>query len=262
VDSKKIIFISDAHFGIALPGFDDREQQFHRFLDRETPALSEMYIIGDLFDFWIEYKYAIRPDYFTIIHHLKMLVDCGIKIHYFAGNHDFALGPFLAQTIGISVYPEALSREIQGKRVYLYHGDGLIGRDIGYHLLKKILRSEFNQRIYKLLHPNIGVPFGSYISGSSRKYLNKPLSDQLRMEYGACARNRLREGHDIVFFGHIHQPEFIHYPEGLYCNTGAWLKQYTYATMQNGELSLHRYHDGADDELLPVRDANQGSSKS
>ena len=249
---KKVCFISDAHFGIDLPGYNNRETLFFRLLEREAAALSDIYIVGDLFDFWIEYRNAIRPDYFAVLHHLKQLVDRGIRIHYLAGNHDFALGPFLEDTMGFRVYPEGLSTEIQGKKVYLYHGDGLIKIDVGYRILKKLLRSPFNQRMYKLLHPDIGVPLGSFVSGSSRKYLNRPLADHLRNEYRDCARKKLREGNDFVIYGHIHLPEYITYPTGVYCNIGAWLKHCSYAIMENGKLTLLRYHDGEEPEPLPV----------
>jgi UDP-2,3-diacylglucosamine hydrolase len=252
---KKICFISDAHFGISLPGFDDREDLFFHFLEREADSLSELYIVGDLFDFWIEYRHAIRPDYFLVLHHLRRLIDRGVTVHYLAGNHDFALGPFLRNTMGIQVYPDTLSREIQGKRVFLYHGDGLIKIDIGYRILKKLLRNPINQRIYKLLHPDIGVPLGSFISGSSRKYLNRTLSDNVLDEYRNCAKKRLNDGYDIVIYGHIHQPEFLSYPLGIYGNLGSWLKHYTYAMMENGVFALYRYHDGKPDEPLPIIDA-------
>lgn len=252
--SEKVCFISDAHFGIDLPGYEDREERFFHFIERVASGASDLYIVGDLFDFWVEYRNSIRPDYFTVLHHLKQLRDSGTLIHYLAGNHDFALGPFLRDTMGFSIYPDAAAITIQGKRLYLYHGDGLIKRDFGYRALKKLLRNPFNQRMYKLLHPNIGVPLGSFISGSSRKYLNKPLSEALRNEYRTLAREELARGHDIVVYGHIHQPDCIRYPEGLYCNIGSWLKNYTYATMVGGRFSLMRYHNAEEPEELPASD--------
>ncbi|MBN1309028.1 MAG: UDP-2,3-diacylglucosamine diphosphatase [Chitinispirillaceae bacterium] len=249
--SNKVYFVSDAHFGIDLPGCEDRERLFFNFLDQEVIGGSELYIVGDLFDFWIEYGHAIRPDYVPVLHHLWKAVDHGVTIHYLAGNHDFALGPFLEKTMGIRIYPGEIAREIQGKRVYLYHGDGLIKRDIGYRVLKKLLRNPINQRIYKLLHPDIGVPLGSFVSGSSRKYLNRPLAEKFREEYRRCAQKELARGHDIVIYGHIHLPELISYPYGVYCNIGSWLKYYTYATMCDGKLLLLRYQEGGDAEVLP-----------
>ena len=252
MNANKVCFISDAHFGIDLPGYGERERLFIDFLDREATEWSELYIVGDLFDFWIEYRHAIRPDYVQVLYHLWKIIDNGVTIHYLAGNHDFALGQFLKKTMGIRFYPGEISRGIQGKRIYLYHGDGLIKRDIGYRVLKKLLRNPIIQRIYKLLHPDIGVPLGSFISGSSRKYLNRPLTEKFREEYRRCAQTELARGHDIVIYGHIHLPELIKYPFGIYCNVGSWLKYYTYATMCNGELSLLRYHEGRDAEVLPA----------
>lgn len=249
MERNKVCFISDAHFGIFLPGHENRERLFFRLLEQEAEHLAELYIVGDLFDFWIEYRHALRPDYFDVLHHLKMLVDAGVRIHYLAGNHDFALGSFLEKTVGMAIYPGELSVTIQGQKVFLFHGDGLIKSDWGYRLLRLLLRSSCNQTIYKFLHPNIGVPLGNFFSGSSRKYLNKPLSPVLRDEYRRYAQKKLQTGHDLVLYGHIHQPEHLQFPEGIYCNTGAWLKHYTYATMVNGKLSLWRYNGGSPEEI-------------
>ena len=253
VNQKKVCFISDAHFGIDLPGQENREQLFFRFLERESPELSALYIIGDLFDFWIEYKQAIRPDYFLVLHHLKSLIDSGVSVHYLAGNHDFALGPFLEQIIGMSIYPGAISCEIQGQNIYMYHGDGLQASDFGYRLLKKILRFPLNQQFYKLLHPAIGVPLGSLVSGSSRKY-RKTFPENLFNEYRLSARRLLKKKYDIVIYGHIHYPELIRFSVGTYCNTGAWLQHNTYALLENGTISLYRYRDGVSAETLPVQE--------
>ncbi len=249
MNSKKICFISDAHLGINLPGHEERERLFFNFLRRESSNWSELYIVGDLFDFWVEYRHVLRSNYVEVLHYLWQVIDKGVKIHYLAGNHDFALGPFLRTKMGISVYPGHLSRDIQGKNVYLFHGDGLIKRDFGYRILKKLLRNRVNQFIYKLLHPDIGVPLGSFFSSSSRKYLNKPLSEELRNEYRSCAAKLVADGYDIVIFAHTHLPELIEYPKGIYCNIGSWLKHYSYATMKDGKISLERYHESSPEQL-------------
>jgi UDP-2,3-diacylglucosamine hydrolase len=254
VQSNSAFFISDAHFGIDMPGYEDRDELFFRFLEQKVMGASELYIVGDLFDFWVEYRNAIRPDYFQVLYHLKKISDGGTAVHYLAGNHDFALGPFLHDTMGFAIYPGALSITIQGKRLYLYHGDGLAQRDLGYRLLKKLLRNPVNQRIYKFLHPDLGVTIGSFISGSSRKYLNKELSKEIRNEYRECAHQELQRGHDIVMYGHIHQPDLVRFTEGIYCNIGSWLKHYTYATMTGGTFSLMRFRDGAEPQELTESD--------
>lgn len=238
MDTKKVIFISDAHFGISLSGYEDREKRFLNFIESEGERLSELYILGDLFDFWIEYKHTIRADYFEVLNSLKNLIKKGITIHYLAGNHDFALGSFL-KNIGIKIYSSFLITSIQSKKVYLFHGDGIPEGDFGYRILKKLLRNQLCQKIYKLLHPAIGIPLGSFISGSSRKYLNKPLSERIKEEYRQNAKLMLKKYNcDIVIYAHTHHPEYMVYPEGIYCNIGSWLKHYSYGAMVNGELQL------------------------
>ena len=129
---------------------------------------------------------------------------------------------------------------IQGRRVHLYHGDGLIKKDIGYRVLKKILRNPFNQRLYKLLHPNIGVPLALFFSGNSRKMLSNWLTEEKLEEYRQHARRYL-ESSDIVIFGHTHRPEIRKFGEETYVNTGEWIRKYTYAKMENGEISLWQW---------------------
>lgn len=248
--TKTVCFISDAHFGTHLPGEDRRENRFFRFIDKEAAGWSELFLVGDIFDFWIEYRCSIRPDYFDVIHCLKKVVDSGVTVHYLAGNHDFALGPFLEQTIGINIYPGAITRELCGEKVYLFHGDGIIKADTGYRILKKLLRNPLNQRLYKLLHPNLGVPLGCFVSGSSRKYLNRDCSLRFVDEYRRCARKILAGGNDIVIMGHIHLAEITELPEGIYCNTGAWLRHYNYVYLKDGRLSLFSYQEGTEDELV------------
>lgn len=238
MNTKKTIFISDAHFGIKLPNYEDREKRFIDFVEKMGDSLSELYIVGDLFDFWIEYKQTIRADYFDVLYSLRNLIKKGVTVHYLAGNHDFALGRFL-EKIGIKIYPHSLLKTIQSKKVYLFHGDGIQKGDVGYRILKKLLRNRLNQQIYKLLHPAIGIPLGTFISGSSRKYLNKTLSEKVKEEYRDNAKLMLKKHScDIVIYAHIHYPEYIVYSEGIYCNIGSWLKHYSYGVMENGNLQL------------------------
>lgn len=233
-----VYFISDVHLGIDLKGIESREDDLIAFLKKISLKASELYIVGDLFDFWIEYKHAIRPCYFKILHQFRYMVEQGIKINYVAGNHDFALGSFLTDVMGFNIIPDDASITIQGKKVYLRHGDGVIKRDWGYRLLRKLLRVKFFQNIYKILHPNIGVPLASSFSGSSRHFNSSKFTKERRKEYLEAAKGFLRKGHDILFMGHTHHPALYKMEEGIYCNTGEWMKTYSYATMQKGKLTL------------------------
>ncbi len=245
-------FVSDAHLGIAMPGYDRRENDLFAFFEQISLDATDLYIVGDLFDFWIEYKYAIRPDYYKAIAKLRQLVECGVSVHYLSGNHDFALGEFLTKTVGLTVHHEHLITDIQGKKVHLYHGDGLAKNDVGYRLLKKILRNPTNQKLYKMIHPDIGVPMASFFSGSSRKMLANWMTDEKLAEYRAVARQYLDES-DIVIFGHTHRYEITRFGDKTYVNTGEWIRKYSYAKMENGIIRLWQWFNNRPAEEIHPR---------
>jgi len=262
MERTKIYFISDAHLGAPFKEASEWERQllrFFRFIEDDAQAL---YIMGDLFDFWIEYRYAIRADYFSVIHGLRSLIEKGIEIHYFAGNHDFAFGPFISTTLGMKVHAGHDTIQLQGRRVHLYHGDGLLKADVGYRVLKKVLRNRFCQAIYKLLPPGTGIGLAVATSGTSRKLSEGFMTEKIQTEYRSHARLYLDRGDDIVIFGHTHRPELSHWGDKVYCNTGAWMKNFDYATMTGGALRLWRYRDGEAPEERPSIDWNKGSSVS
>ncbi|MBD3321257.1 MAG: hypothetical protein GF350_09205 [Chitinivibrionales bacterium] len=237
-------FVSDAHLGICIPKHEQREKHLLAFLNEISSSASHLFILGDLFDFWIEYKFAIRPDYFPVLNVLKNLADRGIEIHYIAGNHDFALGSFLETKIGVHIHTDTFETRIQDRKIYLFHGDGLLRDDSAYRFLRKILRNKTNQRLYKLLHPNLGIPFAAFFSGNSRKLLSLRINRDKLQEYHDHAKHILDKGNDIVFFGHTHCPELVRWGNKYYCNTGEWIRKYTYAKLENGALSSWQYLPG------------------
>lgn len=241
---KTAYFISDAHLGTYFKQHEERETNLITFLHEIEDHTSHLFIVGDLFDFWIEYKHAIRPIYFPILHEFRRLIEKGVEIHYLAGNHDFALGPFLEQTIGIHIHPWNMTTTLQGKRIYLRHGDGILRFDYGYRFWRALLRNRVNQALYKLLHPNIGVPLATFFSGSSRYFNATRLTQKRKKEYIQVARTYLNQGNDIVIFGHTHAPKLYDFNGKFYCNTGDWIKQYSYAKLEAGQLTLWRYLPG------------------
>lgn len=236
-------FLSDAHLGKNLPYDPQRERRLLNLLHSIEKAATHLFILGDLFDFWIEYRDAIRPDYFPVLHALRRLVDGGTEVHYMAGNHDFALGNFLPGTVGIAVHDSPWETTLQGKRLFLHHGDGLLDTDSTYHFIKRILRNQTNQKIFKLLPPTLGIAIASYFSCKSRN-AHKPEEILSRAhEYRIRAKSIVEEGYDWVFFGHTHRPELTRWDAGGYCNTGDWLTHNSFARMRNGDVRLWRYRD-------------------
>ncbi len=236
-----VYFISDAHLGLFIKGCSAREEHLISFLRAVVAKGKILFIVGDLFDFWVEYRFAIRPEYFPVLYELKRLVDNGLEVHYLAGNHDFMLGGFLEKAIGIHIHLDHYNTQLQGKKIHLFHGDGLIRHDVGYRILKKILRNPINQKLFKLLPPGLGVPLGSFCSGSSRKMTSKFLTEGVLEEYRRHAQQFLQNGSDIVVFAHTHRPEIRRYDGKIYCNSGEWIRQYTFAKLENGEMTLWKY---------------------
>jgi len=178
------------------------------------------------------------------LHELRTLIEKGTAVYYLAGNHDFALGPFLEKTIGLHICPDHLDIELQGKKIHLYHGDGILKSDVGYRLWRAVLRNPVNQILYKCLHPDIGIPLAKLCSGTSHNFTAKRWNEKKRKAYLQAAGDYLNRGSDIIVMGHTHLAEIYNFGGKVYCNTGEWLRRYFYAKLENGEISLWEYFPG------------------
>ena len=224
---NEIYFISDAHLGFS-PSLDkEGGSVLLKFLEEISDRAEKLFIVGDLFDFWVEYKWAIRPDYFDILCGLKKLHEKGVEIHYCLGNHDFALGGFLKNRIGIRIHRENWRGELQGVKTMVIHGDGLRKGDRANRFLRRILRNRFLQRLYRILHPGLGVPLAEFFSRLSRRHFPPRRMKEILEEYRLIARDFLRNGTRIVVIGHTHHPEIVNFDSGVYCNTGNWMGDYS-----------------------------------
>jgi len=244
VRDKIAYFISDAHLGARIPGGEGREEALISFLRETVSGAEYLFILGDLFDFWIEYRTAIRPDYFRVLHALRSLIENGTTVHYCMGNHDFALGPFMSSNLGLHLHPGEFGIRLQGRRLRLLHGEGIRKEDIANRILRRLLRNHLTQNIYKTLHPALGVSLGSKISGWSRRCNRVDRREKVLEKYRRIAREYLERGDDIVVFGHTHVAELEHFASGIYCNTGSWIRSYPFARLQDGELTLWLYREG------------------
>lgn len=231
-------FISDVHLGEQPEHLEKvRVKQFVKFLREIEKSASSIFFVGDLFDFWFEYKYVIPKKHFATIHQLARMREKNIKITYLAGNHDFWLGSFFDRELGIQTLNDEWTGEIEGKRFFLYHGDGVAKKDSGYRLLKKILRNPVSIKLYRWIHPDLGIPFARFASGSSRQYTNRiDLKDH--SDYIDFARKRFEEGYDYVIMGHRHNP-YEHEENGKkYINLGDWLDSFSYAVFDGTDLKI------------------------
>jgi len=238
--SPAACFISDAHLGVRSPGWQSREERLLRFLRAMPSEVSDLVVVGDLFDFWIEYRNLYRSEYFQTLRVLADLRDRGVRLHYVAGNHDFALGPLLTDQVGFLVYPRALSGELLGAHIHVEHGDGVLPSEIPYRVVRALLRSRLNQALYKMLHPTIGIGLAGLASRLSRHGSSGRPLKQTRIEaYRAAAARLLKQtGAEIVVLGHSHTPELCRFAGGTYCNTGEWIHEGSYAMLSEGRIRL------------------------
>ena len=236
--SKPVFFISDIHLGLLAPDIEkERERLLVSFLAYAKETASALYIIGDLFDYWFEYKRVYQKGFFRTLTALQDLCENGVDVHYFIGNHDFLHLDFFQKEIGAHLYHDGISVIIKGKKFYLAHGDGLVKNDIGYLILKKVLRNKFLQKLYSLIHPDLGIALASKTSKTSRDYTAKKDYGEIDGMFEA-AKEKLKDQYDYVIFGHSHKRQFEKVNDGYYINLGTWLDQPCYGKFQNDSFQI------------------------
>lgn len=237
-EGKIYYFISDIHLGLQSAEIEKaKERKLVSLLKMIGENADELFIVGDLYDYWFEYRRVYQKGFFRTLTVLQDLCEKGIKVHYLIGNHDFMHRDFFEKEIGVTLYEEGKEFLLNGKKFYIAHGDGLVENDIGYNILKIIMRNKTIQQIYSFLHPDIGVAFASGTSKSSRDYTAKK-------DYGESdgllksAKKKIDEGCEYVIFGHLHNKQFEKYNNGFYINLGSWLDNPCYAVLKNNEFKI------------------------
>ncbi len=224
----------------------EREKRVVRWLDEIKKDAAEIYLMGDLFDFWFEYRTVVPRGFTRLIGKLAEISDSGIPIHIFTGNHDMWIFGYLPEETGARIYRSPITKEINGKKFYLGHGDGLGPGDSGYKFIKKIFRSNVCQWLFARLHPNFGISLGHYFSRKSRiangykdeKYHGEK-SEWLVVH---CREILSKEHFDYFIFGHRHLPLDIKLSErSRYINLGEWVNYNTYAVFDGDELKLEAF---------------------
>jgi len=232
----RVFFISDAHLG---DGQDNRrrENRLLAFLESIEKG-SELFLLGDLFDVWFEYNTVIPKNYFNTLYALKKLALKGVRISFITGNHDFWVQDFFTSTLNITLYTGWADVKLRDFRCFIAHGDGLTGREATYRLVKKILRNPLNVGLYRLIHPDIGIPLASWFSRWSRKNPSRRHNDEAYMDF---ARRKFSDGFDYVILGHTHRPQEFREGSHTYLNIGDWMNTFTYGKLENGRLTLEKW---------------------
>jgi UDP-2,3-diacylglucosamine hydrolase len=244
---KKIYFLSDFHLG--APDYAsslDREKLVVKFLDEIKNEASVIFILGDLFDFWYEYKKVVPKGFVRILGKLAELTDSGIIIHFFVGNHDMWMNGYFEKELNIQVYHDVQEFEFNGKNFLIGHGDGLGPGDRRYKFMKKIFRNKFSQFLFGILHPYTGIGLADYFSRKSRAATGKEdekfLGEEKEWLIIYCYEMLKKKHFDFFIFGHRHLPIQFQLNEGSeYINLGDWIKYFSYAVFENDKITLKYY---------------------
>lgn len=230
--SKPTYFISDIHLG--AKNISRNTQILYEFLSAIQHEKCTLYIVGDLFDFWFEYKYVIPRKHFHTLCRFEEFIQQGNEIHLVTGNHDFWVDTFFQNDLGIHLHTRPVETEINQKHIYIGHGDGLAKNDIGYRLLKHVFQFSLNIKLFRLIHPDLGFGLAHFCSNLSRE--NASLKDD--SDYFNFAEIKFKEGFDFVILGHTHIPRFHQKNHNIYVNTGDWINHFSYGLLKDNKLTL------------------------
>lgn len=245
---KKIYFISDFHLGV--PNDTDsrkREDKIVFWLNSIKHDAQILYLMGDVFDYWFEYKEVVPRGYVRLLGKLAELSDAGVEMHYFTGNHDMWVFDYLPKEIGLQIHRAPIQKEYNGKKFFLGHGDGLGPGDFGYKFIKKVFANKLAQWLFARVHPNTGIGLMKFFSRKSRIATGTSddvyLGDDKEWLMIYCREVLQKEHYDYFIFGHRHLPlDKQLNGQSRYINLGEWINHFTYAVFDGQELMLKKFN--------------------
>lgn len=247
INSKSIYFASDFHLGLDLhESSADREKRIVQWLSEIIDNTEELYLLGDLFDFWFEYKAVVPRGHIRFLAKLAEFTDRGIPVYVFTGNHDMWIFDYLENEIGVTIHRDPIVNTFGGKTFFLGHGDGLGPGDHGYKLIKKVFRSKINQWLFARLHPNFAIWLMRRFSQTSRESQsedNQFLGADKEWLVQYCEKKIQQQNIDYFIFGHRHLPidHLLSNGQSRYINSGDWMHHNSYVEFCNGKLELKTY---------------------
>ena len=238
-----VYFLSDCHLPlIAKPGQESWVPTVVRFLREKASSARTLFLVGDIFDFWFEWRHSIPAAAFPVLAELNKMVQQGVEISYMAGNHDGHVGRFLETEVGLTATRRSIDAEIDGKRFHILHGDGIALDDRGYRILRSLVRWRPTEAIYKLVHPDFGIWFAHKVSKYSRVTGGNPKVTGLG-PYRDYAERKLNEGFNYVIMGHVHESGVFDHPNGGFYAIGDWINRHSYGVFENGGMKLEFFKD-------------------
>lgn len=247
--NKKIYFASDQHFGAPTSEKSKiRELKFVKWLDSIKEDAEVIFLLGDLFDFWFEYKKAVPKGFVRVLGKLAELRDNGIQIHFFVGNHDLWMRDYFENELNIPVYYKPTEFTFNNKIFLIGHGDGLGPGDKAYKRMKKVFTNPISKWFYRWLHPDIGIRLAQYLSVKNKLISGeedvKYLGDDNEWLVQYCKKKLEDKHYDYFLFGHRHLPMELEFSKNSkYINTGDWISYFTYAVFEENQLKLKEYKE-------------------
>ena len=249
---KNVYFLSDAHLGsLAVEHRRTQERRLVRFLDSIKEKASAIYMLGDMFDFWNEYKYVVPKGFTRFLGKISELTDNGVEIHFFTGNHDIWMYGYLEEECGVIVHHKPITTDIYGKIFFLAHGDGLGDPDIKFQILRKIFHNSTCQKLFNAIHPRWGISLGLHWAKHSRlkrpdgkeePYKGENKEDLIRFtkQYMQTHTNI-----DYFLYGHRHiELDLKLSKKSRMLILGDWIWQFTYAVFDGEHMFLEQYIEG------------------
>lgn len=248
-------FASDFHLGV--PSYEEslvREKKIVAWLCAIEKDAKAIYLVGDIFDFWFEYKHAIPKGFVRLQGKIIELTEKGIPVHFFLGNHDMWMFDYFKKELGVQIHPDEIEIEINQKKLYIAHGDGLGPGDKGYKLIKKIFRNQFCQWAFARLHPNFGIALAKYFSKTSRNSTGgedstlHALDQEWLYQFTKSAQGLKHR--DLYIFGHRHLPLKFEIENTTYFNLGEWLNFCTFGRFDGEKFELLQWKEN---QIIPFK---------
>ena len=249
---KKVFFLSDAHLGsLAIEHGRTQERRLVNFLDKIKHQAAAIYLMGDMFDFWYEFKTVVPKGYTRFLGKLSELTDMGVEVHFFTGNHDIWCNDYLPKECGVILHKEPLTTEIYGKEFYLAHGDGLGDQAVTFKLLRAMFHSRILQKLFSMIHPRWSVAFGLQWAKHSRmkrkdgKEPDYMGEDKEHLVLWTKEYLKSHPGINYFIYGHRH----IELDLSLNDNTrmlilGDWINSFSYAVFDGETMYLENFIEG------------------
>ena len=247
MNTCKIYFASDQHFGAPNQiQSAKREKIFLEWLEFIEKDATALFLLGDLFDFWFEYKTVVPKGFVRILGKLASMSDQGIPIYFFVGNHDLWMTDYFKTELNIKVFHDPQKFSFQNKSFFIGHGDGKGPGDKGYKRMKKVFTSPFFQFLFRWLHPDIGVKIAQHLSIKNKLISGAEdvrfLGEESEWLVQYSKRKLENEHFDYFIFGHRHLPLEIPLSEiSTYFNLGDWIQYYTYGVFDGDQFKLEKF---------------------